>query len=85
LSRGFAQVSSASVTLTMPSMRAVTSSWIAAIGYSDDHEIYVQVIDGETYVYEQAPEAIWLAFAAADSKGRFVNAVLKPYFAVREA
>jgi KTSC domain len=69
----------------MPSMQAVTSSWIAAIGYAEDNEVYVQLIDGATYVYGQVPEAIWLAFAAADSKGRFVNAVLKPYFPVREA
>jgi hypothetical protein len=66
-------------------MQAVTSSWLAAIGYADNHEIYVQLIEGGIYVYEQAPEAIWLAFAAADSKGRFVNAVLKPYFPVSEA
>jgi len=69
----------------MPSMQAVTSSWIAAIGYADTHEVHVELIDGATYVYEQVPEAIWRAFVAADSKGRFVNAVLKPYFPVREA
>jgi hypothetical protein len=62
-------------------MQTVRSSWIAAIGYDDDAEaVYVELIDGGTYVYEQVPQVIWRAFTAADSKGRFVNAVLKPYF-----
>jgi ADP-ribosylglycohydrolase len=47
--------------------------------------VYVELIEGGTYVYEQVPRAIWQALAAADSKGRFVNAVLKPYFPCREA
>ena len=66
-------------------MHAVTSSWIAEIGYDDAHEVYVELIDGGTYVYEQVPQVIWRAFAAAESKGRFVNAVLKPHFPCREA
>ena len=69
----------------MPPMNAVTSSWIAAIGYDDADEVYVELIDGGTYVYEQVPREIWLALATAQSKGRFVNAVLKPRFACREA
>ncbi len=67
-------------------MRPVTSSWIAAIGYDDDaHAVHVELIDRGAYVYEQVPRVIWRAFDAADSKGRFVNAVLKPYFPCREA
>ncbi|HTA35665.1 MAG TPA: KTSC domain-containing protein [Solirubrobacteraceae bacterium] len=66
-------------------MHAVKSSWIAAIGYDDAHEVHVELIDGGTYVYEQVPQAIWLAFTTAESKGRFVNAVLKPNFTCREA
>ncbi|MFI4989417.1 MAG: KTSC domain-containing protein [Solirubrobacterales bacterium] len=66
-------------------MQAVTSSWIAAIGYDDAREVHVELIEGATYVYEQVPPVIWRAFVAADSKGRFVNAVLKPYFPWREA
>ncbi|HEX3433081.1 MAG TPA: KTSC domain-containing protein [Solirubrobacteraceae bacterium] len=66
-------------------MHAVRSSWIAAIGYDDAHEVHVELIEGGTYVYEQVPRVIWQALAAADSKGRFVNAVLKPYFPCREA
>jgi hypothetical protein len=70
----------------MPQMQAVTSSWIAAIGYgADGQAVYVELIDGGTYVYEQVPRVIWQAFTAADSKGRFVNAVLKPYFPCSEA
>jgi len=65
-------------------MQPVTSSWIAAIGYDDAHGVYVELIDDSTYLYEQVPHVIWRAFAAADSKGRFVNTVLKPYFPWRE-
>jgi hypothetical protein len=65
----------------MPRMQAVTSSWVAAIGYDDDaHSVHVELIDGGAYSYEQVPQVIWRAFQAADSKGRFVNAVLKPFF-----
>jgi hypothetical protein len=66
-------------------MQPVNSSWIAAIGYDDVQEVHVELIEGGTYVYEQVPQVIWRAFAAADSKGRFVNAVLKPCFPCREA
>lgn len=69
----------------MPRMQPVTSSWIASVGYGADAQaIYVELIEGVTYVYEQVPQVIWQAFAAADSKGHFVNAVLKPYFPCRE-
>jgi hypothetical protein len=65
-------------------MRAVKSSWIAAIGYDDGAQrVYVELIEGGTYVYEQVPHVIWHALQAADSKGRFVNAVLKPFFPCR--
>jgi hypothetical protein len=62
-------------------MHAVSSSWVAAIGYDDDaHSVRVELLDGREYSYEQVPHVIWRAFLAAESKGRFVNAVLKPFF-----
>jgi hypothetical protein len=69
----------------MLSMQAVTSSWIAAIGYDGGaHAVCIELIDGGVYVYERVPGEIWQALMAADSKGRFVNAVLKPHFSCRE-
>ena len=65
----------------MPRMQAGTSSWVAAIGYDDDaRSVHVELLDGGSYSYEQVPQVIWRAFLAADSKGGFVNAVLKPFF-----
>jgi hypothetical protein len=66
-------------------MQAVRSSWIAAIGYDDARCVHVELIDGGAYVYEQVPHVIWRALATAESKGRFVNAVLKPHFPCRDA
>lgn len=65
-------------------MQPVESSWIAAIGYDQRAcSVHVELIEGGAYVYDQAPAEIWRAFLAADSKGGFVNAVLKPHFPCR--
>jgi hypothetical protein len=68
----------------MPRMQSVDSSCVAAAGYEGgSEEVYVEYVDGETYAYAPVPHVIWRAFQAAESKGRFVNAVLKPNFPVR--
>jgi hypothetical protein len=65
-------------------MRAVDSSCVAAVGYDRTvEEVYVEFVDGDLYAYAQVPYVIWRAFQAAESKGRFVNTVLKPHFPVR--
>ncbi|HTZ86048.1 MAG TPA: KTSC domain-containing protein [Solirubrobacteraceae bacterium] len=68
----------------MPRMRSVESSCVAAAGYERaGEEVYIEYVDGDTYAYAPVPYVIWRAFQAADSKGRFVNAVLKPNFPYR--
>jgi KTSC domain len=70
----------------MPRMQTVDSSAVAAVGYDRAGEdVYVEFLDGDLYVYAQVPYVIWRAFLAAESKGRFVNKVLKPHFPVRRA
>lgn len=70
----------------MPRMQPVDSSAVAAIGYDRAREdLYVEFLDGDRYAYAHVPHTIWRAFLAADSKGRFVNKVLKPHFPVRRA
>jgi hypothetical protein len=65
-------------------MQAVESSAVAAVGYDRAaEEAYVEFVDGGLYAYAHVPYVIWRAFQAADSKGRFVNAVLKPHFPAR--
>jgi hypothetical protein len=68
-------------------MQPVTSSWVAAIGYDEAAlEVYVEVIENGTYAYWPAAAAVWQAFQAADSKGTFVNEVLKqPPYRFRKA
>ena len=66
-------------------MLPVSSSAVAAIAYdARGEEVYVEFVDGDTYAYSRVPPPIWRAFEAAPSKGRFVNLVLKPYFACRK-
>ncbi len=69
----------------MPRMQPVESSWVAAIGYDPSaSEVYVELLASGTYVYRPVPPSVWRAFAAAESKGSFVNEVLKPEYDFRE-
>lgn len=66
-------------------MAAVASTSIAAAGYEPRGEILrIRFVGGGTYDYLEVPAAVFAAFEAAGSKGRFVNAVVKPFFAVRQ-
>jgi hypothetical protein len=59
-------------------MQPVESSCVAAISYDGGVlEVYVEFIESGTYAYWPVPDLIWQAFLAADSKGTFVNEVLK--------
>ncbi len=70
----------------MPEMRAVDSSWVAAIGYdADDREVYVELLEGGRYAYLDVGPEVWREFVAAESKGTFVNQVLKPTYRFRHA
>jgi hypothetical protein len=69
----------------MPEIHRVESSWVAAIGYDEARrEAHVELIDGGLYAYRGVPAVIWEAFAAAESKGTFVNEVLKPDYRCRQ-
>ena len=65
-------------------MQSVESSCVAAAGYEPrSEEVHLKYVDGDTYAYAPVPHVIWRAFQAAESKGHFVNAVLKPNFPYR--
>ncbi len=67
-------------------MNAVESSWVAAIGYDEDRrEVYVALLDGRRYAYVGVPASVWRDFTAAESKGTFVNEVLKAGYRFRRA
>jgi hypothetical protein len=53
-------------------------------GYARDEltgNVYVQFKNGSTYSYEKVDKHIWEAFQASDSKGKFLNTDIKPFFA----
>ena len=59
----------------MPDMEYVDSSNVEAIGYDpDNQELHVRFLkSGETYVYYNVDEWVYLEFQQADSKGIYLN------------
>jgi hypothetical protein len=69
----------------MPKMHAVESSCVAWIGYdAETEEAYVEFHDSGLYAYRGVSRAVFGEFANADSKGTFLNAVIKPRHRVRK-
>jgi hypothetical protein len=61
-------------------MHPVDSSAVARIGYdAEAKEAYVEFLGGGLYAYRGVPPAVFEQLVAADSKGTFVNAVIKRY------
>lgn len=59
-------------------MIPVASSNIEAIGYAVDfRRLYVRFGDGAEYSYDSVPRAVYEAFLAAPSKGRFLWDVVR--------
>jgi hypothetical protein len=66
--------------MAIPQMHPVESSAVARIGYDAAvEEAYVKYLDGALYAYEGVPADVFEELANADSKGTFVNAVIKQY------
>ena len=62
------------------------STSIATVGYDRVRsELYVEFVDGGTYVYSLVPMRIYLELLTSESKGRYVNTQIKPNHAVRQA
>jgi hypothetical protein len=64
----------------MPGMHNVRSSYIAAVGYDPDaKELHVRLAkQPETHVYEDVDQSVYDRLLISDSKGAYVNAVLRP-------
>lgn len=66
--------------MPVPRMHPVESSAVARIGYdSATEEAYVEYLGGGLYAYEGVPAEVFEELANAESKGTFVNAVIKKY------
>ena len=66
--------------MPVPRMHPVESSAVAKIGYdAEAEEAYVEYLGGDLYAYEGVPAGVFEELANAESKGTFVNAVIKEY------
>jgi hypothetical protein len=58
----------------MPEMQGVSSSNIASIGYdAENRTVYVQFLNGSTYVYKGVPEHEFENLRTAPSVGSYLN------------
>jgi len=66
-------------------MHPVESSCIAKIGYDrETEEVYVEFHDSGVYAYQGVPLGVYEEFERAESKGTFVNEVIKPRYPFRK-
>jgi hypothetical protein len=61
-------------------MHSVESSAVKTIGYdAEAEEAFVEYLGGGLYAYEGVPAEVFEELANAESKGTFVNTMLKEY------
>lgn len=66
--------------MSIPQMHPVESSAVARIGYDAElEEAFVEYLGGDLYAYEGVPAEVFEGLAHAESKGTFVNEVIKEY------
>lgn len=69
----------------MPKLFPVDSSAIAKIGYDvEAEEAYVEFRDAGLYAYSGVPLRVFAELARADSKGAFVNEMIKRRYPFRK-
>ena len=57
------------------------SSAISDIVYREQTgDLFVFFVDGTSYIYDGVPQSVADAFMSADSKGRYFNKFIRPYF-----
>jgi hypothetical protein len=70
--------------MPIPRLHSVDSTCVARIGYDPRaEEAYVEFHDSGVYGYRGVPAHVFDEFACAESKGTFVNKVIKPRYPVR--
>ena len=61
-------------------MQPVTSSNVAAVGYdADTLTLAVEFLNGSTYHYSNVSEATFNDLLNAESVGKYLNMMIKPY------
>lgn len=62
-------------------LRRMQSSSIEAAGYDIERRtLRIRYVRGSTYDYQAVPAKVFKDLLAAESKGRFVNWSIKPYY-----
>lgn len=62
-------------------MRPMSSSSIEAAGYDRERQtLRIRYVGGSTYDYVAVPTKVFKELLEADSKGRFVNWSIKPFY-----
>lgn len=65
--------------MTTPEMAPVDSSNVELVGHDPDRQdLYVQFLDGSTYVYAGVDEETFQELRDAASVGSYLNRVIKP-------
>lgn len=72
--------------MPVPVLRSVDSTCVARMGYDGNGEEVLVEYHGSSqiYGYGSVPPRVYDEFERADSKGTFVNEVIKPRYAVRK-
>lgn len=66
--------------MPIPQLHPVESSAVSRIGYdAEAEEAFVEYLGGDLYAYEGVSADVFAALASAESKGTFVNAVIKEH------
>lgn len=66
----------------MVTMRPVDSSWVRAIGYDEAaKELWAEFDRSpDPYVYFEVPPEVYRELEGAESKGEFINLMIKPRY-----
>ena len=69
----------------LPAIRGVESSSISAVGYDPmTRQLYLRFVgSGNAYLYHDVPHAVFDELMRAESKGGFVNSMIKGSYAYR--
>lgn len=66
-------------------MRPVDSTCVARLGYDEvAEEVLVEFHDSGLYGYRPVPPDVYAEFEQAESKGTFLNEMIKPGYSVRK-
>jgi KTSC domain len=71
--------------MVRPQMHSVDSTCVARLGYDEAaEEVLVEFHDSGLYGYRSVPPEVYTGFDLAESKGTFLNELIKPGYPARK-